>query len=99
MTDPSKNGGKPSSAGTYPPAEDMLAEAHFHHQAGHLLEAEALYRRILADHSGHVGALYHLGVAVAQRGDRRTAETLIRQALVFDPSSAEAHNNLGVLLK
>ena len=39
-----------------------------HHQAGHLQQAEQLYRQILAQQPGHADALHMLGLIAHQLG-------------------------------
>jgi len=48
---------------------DILARALGHHQAGRLIEAEALYRELLAGQPDHPDALHYLGVLALQGGD------------------------------
>jgi hypothetical protein len=48
--------------------QSQLEAAVSHHQAGRFSEAEAIYRRILADHPDHVGAMILLGTLSIQAG-------------------------------
>jgi protein O-GlcNAc transferase len=66
-----------------------------HHQAGRLVEAEALYRQILAVEPRHADALHFLGVIAHQVGRNDLAMEWIRQAIVLKPSNPAAHSNLG----
>lgn len=66
-----------------------------HHQAGRLHEAEALYRRILADDPRHAEAMHLLGVVAFQRGQLDTAIETISKAIAINGSMPEFHNNLG----
>ncbi|HEX8524005.1 MAG TPA: tetratricopeptide repeat-containing glycosyltransferase family protein [Tepidisphaeraceae bacterium] len=68
------------------------------HTAGHLAEAELLYRQILNDDPNHAGALHMLGVLAYQTGNAAAAQQLISRALELQPNSAEAHCNLGYAL-
>jgi tetratricopeptide (TPR) repeat protein len=76
-----------------------FAQAFALHQQGALPEAERLYRRVLDREPGHFAALYRLGLVRAQRGALGDAAELIRSALRRTPASAEAHNDLGAVLK
>ena len=70
-----------------------------HHQAGRLLQAEALYRQILRDDPGHIQAHNNLGAALMAQGRLAEAVASFERALALAPHYAEAHNNLGVALK
>src|SRR5580704_7288354 len=70
-----------------------------HHQASRIMEAEMLYRQIIAADRNHFGSLYLLGVVAQQRGQSDIAIDLIGQALAIRPDYAEAHNNLGNAFK
>jgi protein O-GlcNAc transferase len=69
-----------------------------HHQAGRLVEAEALYRQVLAHAPGHADAMHLLGVVAAQTERLDLAEELMRGAIRIKPDLAQAHNNLGSVL-
>ena len=68
------------------------------HQAGHLDEAAAQYRIVIARDSGHADALHMLGLVDAQRGDLEAAERLIGKAIGLAPRDAAARFNLGNVL-
>jgi tetratricopeptide (TPR) repeat protein len=70
-----------------------------HHQAGRLRDAEQLYHQILAQQPNHAGALQYQGVIAYQVGRHDMALNLIRRAIAIEPNSAEAHINLGNVLK
>jgi predicted O-linked N-acetylglucosamine transferase (SPINDLY family) len=74
-----------------------LAEQH--HQAGRLQDAEGIYRQILAQQPGHVGAIHGLGVIALQVGRSDIAVELMRQAIALQPDFADAHSNLGYALR
>jgi len=78
---------------------DAVAVAVRLHQAGHLGEAEELYRNVLAAVPEHPDALHFLGVLCHQRG--RTAEgiQLVTRALAVTPDHVDAQSNLGNLLR
>ena len=67
-----------------------------HHQAGRLVEAEAIYRQILAIDADHFDALHLLGVIAHQGGKHQEAIELIGRATRKDPSAFPALNNLGL---
>jgi predicted O-linked N-acetylglucosamine transferase (SPINDLY family) len=69
------------------------------HQAGRLLEAEPLYRRVLEAQPRHFDSLHLLGVICYQHGQYREAIRLIDEALAINPAVAAAHNNRGSALK
>ena len=66
-----------------------------HHQAGHLAEAEALYRQILAVQPQYADALHLLGVIAHQVGQQQAAIELIDKAIALNPGDAAACSNLG----
>ncbi len=76
----------------------QLALALDHHQAGRLVEAEGLYRRILAVAPDHADAVHFVGAIALQRGDHAGAAGWIRKALELNPGAAPAHSNLGLAL-
>ena len=78
--------------------EPALAQAMAHHQAGRLVEAERIYRTILAASPDEPRALHLLGVIALQTGHLNDAETMLRRALEWAPNMAEACSNLGLVL-
>jgi tetratricopeptide (TPR) repeat protein len=78
---------------------DLLAQAVALHRAGHLLEAEPLYQRLLAAEPDHFHALHMLGVIRHQQGRNSEALELIGAALAIRPRSAWAHSNIGLVLR
>jgi tetratricopeptide (TPR) repeat protein len=76
----------------------LLDEAVFHHRAGHLAEAEPLYRRALEAEPAHAPALHMLGVLAYQMGRLDQAVDLISAALRHDAGQAPYFFNLGVVL-
>jgi protein O-GlcNAc transferase len=77
-----------SSVGDY-----QLALSHL--QAGRLVEAETICRRILEVEPNKPEVLHMLGVIAYQAGMYDVSIDLIRGALEFSPNVAEAHYNLG----
>jgi protein O-GlcNAc transferase len=76
----------------------LLERALVEHQAGRLEEAERLYLQILQAIPEHPRALHLLGVLDAQRGRRAAALVRMRRAVELEPSRAEFHSNLGMVL-
>jgi tetratricopeptide (TPR) repeat protein len=68
------------------------------HQAGRLAEAEAIYRRILAEWPRHADVLHLLGLIAQQCGDGVTALERIDAAIAISRDVAEYHHNRGVVL-
>ncbi len=66
-----------------------------HHQAGQLLQAEQIYRRILEAEPRNVQALHLLGVIASQTGRHEAAIKLISDAIELDANNAILHLNLG----
>lgn len=78
---------------------DALAVAVRLHQQGHLLEAEQLYRNILAAVPDHPDALHFLGVLQHQFGKSADAVELIKRVLATTPDHVDALSNLGNVLR
>ncbi|TAG92647.1 MAG: tetratricopeptide repeat protein [Oscillatoriales cyanobacterium] len=74
-------------------AEDSLKIAWEHHQAGRLLEAESLYRQVIAVHPESANVLCLLGIAVRQQGQIPEAIAFYEQAITQQPDFVEAHLN------
>lgn len=77
---------------------DALSLAVQIHRAGHLDDAQLLYRRILDAVPEHADALHFLGVLSHQRGQDEAAIELIRKSIALDPQQPDRHNNLGNVL-
>ena len=69
------------------------------HQQGQLVNAKALYEKVLEKQPDHFDALHLLGVIAAQSGNPEIAADLIGKAIKINPKSAPAHSNLGNALK
>lgn len=76
--------------------ETALEDAHGHHQAGRLAEAEAIYRQVL-DTQPQAAVMSKLGAALAGQGKLDEALETLGHALDLDPDLIEAHNNLGTV--
>ena len=74
---------------------ELFATALQHHRAGRLLQAEALYRQILATETEHPDSLHMLGVIAQQSGQPQLAIELIRRAISHNGAVPAFHNNLG----
>lgn len=70
---------------------EMLDDAVKQHQAGHLQQAEQVYRQILHAEPEQPDALYFLGVIAHQVGDNRASLDYLGRAISARPDSAAAH--------
>jgi predicted TPR repeat methyltransferase len=64
-----------------------------------LLEAQELYRRILATSPDHPRALHYAGVLAHQQGQHAEAVALIEKSLALTPDEADWYSNLGIVLQ
>src|SRR5438105_1371184 len=80
-------------------ADQLVPDALQHHTAGRLVEAEQIYRQVLATVPEHFEALRLLGVIASQTDRSDLALDLLTHALRLKPDSAEALINLGVALR
>lgn len=69
-------------------SEQLAADAHRHHLAGRLAQAEAGYRAALAASGRNADAARLLGALLLQRGDADGAVPLIEKALRLKPNAA-----------
>lgn len=77
----------------------LLDRAMAQQDAGHLAEAEVLYRQVVAREPSHAGALHMLAVlACSERGDAPEALELVRRAIAAAPQVAMAWCTLGQIL-
>jgi len=74
----------PSSGGSL---QELLQTGLGHHQAGHLPQAEAIYRQILQAAPNHPDALYLSGLAAHEAGRSEAAVGLIERAIRINPIS------------
>ena len=86
-----KRGGGPGLPG----GGSLFGLAVQHHQAGQLVEAENLYRQVLASDRNHFGSLHHLGIIALQRGQPQAAIEPIGRAIAIDGRNPECHYNIG----
>lgn len=82
-----------------PQLQQVFDQALWHHQAGHLAQAEQLYRHVLANEPRHVESLHRLGMIALQVGQEDGAIQLIGQAIALNGKVALYHFNLGSALK
>ena len=88
--------GRGAKAGSVRPAPpERLASARRHHAAGRLLEAKAIYERILRRHPRHGECLYLLGVLRGQQGRPDLAVALFERAIAENPSFPMGYAHLG----
>jgi predicted O-linked N-acetylglucosamine transferase (SPINDLY family) len=78
---------------------DTLQQAIEQHLAGHLPQAESIYRKILQADANHIDALHLMGVLAHQTGRNDIAVALTGKALSLKPDFCEARNNMGLMLK
>ncbi|MCM8738504.1 tetratricopeptide repeat protein [Azospirillum sp. A1-3] len=77
---------------------NLLATALEHHRAGRLVEAEALYRRVLDSDETEVNALHLLGLVLRRSGRLEDGLALIGRALRLNPEFLEARLNRANIL-
>jgi len=63
------------------------------------VEAERIYRQILALEADQADSLHLLGMIVHQRGSHDAAVEMIRKAIEISPDQAAYHSNLGTILQ
>jgi len=78
---------------------EAFAVALGHHQAGRLLEAEGIYRQIVAADPDHIGSLTMLAAIGHQTGHFVEALALIERALVLDPAQPASRYGRAVALQ
>jgi tetratricopeptide (TPR) repeat protein len=76
----------------------VLEQAYALHLQGRVAEAEAGYDRVLKREPEQPDAQHLKGVAAMQRGDLRTAVSLISRAIVNRPDEASFYGNLAAAL-
>ena len=77
---------------------NLLQQAFASHQAGHLQDAQRLYREFIAGTPGHPEAHHLLGVATMQMGNLMGAVEILNRATELDPNNPNYFNNLGLAL-
>jgi tetratricopeptide (TPR) repeat protein len=79
-------------------AKGIHGDALWHHQAGRIHEAVALYKRVLLQKPDYAAAHINLGVALVQQGRIDEAIEHYQRALALDPRAADVLINLGTAL-
>jgi tetratricopeptide (TPR) repeat protein len=82
-----------------PIVAETIKNAAQHHQDGHLLQAEQLYRLILQNNPDNPVALYSLGMIAHQKGKQEAAAKLISKAIANNPQIPQFHNTLGLVFE
>jgi tetratricopeptide (TPR) repeat protein len=68
------------------------------YEQGKPVEAESIYRAVLARNPDHFGSLHAVGVIALKRNAPAEALEPLQKAVVLAPDSAEAHNDLGMAM-
>lgn len=92
-------GNKKKAPSSPPPKVDWWSRGIAHHQRGELMEAEACYRRIAANHPMYHAVLGNLGGIAGQCGRLNEAVSLLQRSLALKPDYFGALNNLGNTLQ
>jgi protein O-GlcNAc transferase len=77
------------------PVAPSIQQAIEFHQQGQLVQAEALYRRIIEIEPKNSDAIHLLGVIASQTGHLQSAVELISKAIEINPNVATYHSNCG----
>lgn len=75
--------------------QQLLQKGTAYFQAGHLLQAEAIYRQILQAEPDQPDVLHLLGMVANKDGRNELAAEMIGKAISINPVSPMYHNNLG----
>jgi Tfp pilus assembly protein PilF len=76
-----------------------LQSALKYYQAGHLQQAENLYKEILNVQPNNIEALHFLSIIFQQKKDYDSAILSYRKALRLNPHNADAYYNLGLIFQ
>jgi tetratricopeptide (TPR) repeat protein len=77
----------------------LLNQALQHHKSGRLIEAESIYREILAVSPRDADSLHLLGLIAYEWGNFDAAAELMRMAIAIHANGASYHSNLGNVLQ
>jgi len=94
-----RRAGRTQSGPRAPDGGELFALAVRHHQAGALLEAEELYRQVLAGDRKHFASLHYLGIIALQRGQPQAAIEPIGRALAVNGGVPDCHYNMAFALQ
>src|SRR5687767_8394555 len=78
--------------------ERALNEGKAHHRAGRLVEAEKIYRDVLARSPRHADAMHCLGLLAVQAGHVDAGLNLMARSVQLAPRDWKLHLNYGVQL-
>lgn len=78
---------------------EKAAQALRHHQSGALVEAELLYRAVLAVRPDHADSLYGMGVLARGSGRAEVAVAFIGRAIRSRPEAGHYYVDLGLALR
>src|SRR5438105_6557033 len=90
------------TAPVYAGADDLnqvLRAGLAHHQAGRIVEAEAVYRKVLSADAKHFDALHLLGLALHQSGRSEQGARYVADAVAIVPGNAAALSNLAEIYR
>ncbi len=90
---------KPGVAAGPDKLEGLIESALRHHLSGRLMDAQALYRQVLAIDPLHSHALCMLGIILLESARTAEAESLLRRHLQQEPDNPVSLHNLGRLLQ
>jgi hypothetical protein len=79
--------------------QDLLGRAVQLHQSGHVREALDLYNQLLPSQPDNSELLCLLGIASLQIGQMKRGAELVQRAVVLNPGSLVARNNIGLALQ
>ena len=94
-----RRAGRMPSGSQGPDGTGLFALAVRHHQAGQLVEAEHLYRQVLASDGRHFASLHHLGIIALQRRQPHAAIDPIGRALAVNGRVPDCHYNMAFALQ
>lgn len=76
----------------------LFGEAVLHHRSGRTVEAESIYRAILADEPGNIGCLFHLGLLALGNGRNESALDFLSAAVERNGRIAPLRDAFGTAL-